>query len=714
MLTGKILNNRYKIKGIIGVGGMAYVYDADDQYLQREVAIKVLKDEFVQTGDFLEKFKLEARSAASLTDENIVGIYDVGSEFIDGKQTEYIVMEKIKGKTLKTIIEEEGPLTNEQIVNYARQIALALNEAHKKGVVHRDIKPANILINENNKVKVTDFGIARVSSKATLTYTSSILGTVHYISPEQAKGYSIDHRSDLYSLGIVIYEMATKDVPFDAETPVSIAIKHLQDQPRDVRELNDKIDPIISRIIEKLLEKDANNRYQSASELIYDLDHYKSLSLDRFSTQVHPPIKDTTKIEKNKKVAEYKSKKVNTSLENENDKSSKPWFILAGVLLIVLVASLIFAKSLRNSDDPPVEEYTIIPDVEGLSLKVAGHKLTEAGLQVEVSDEIYSADVPEGRVVQQSERPGKKVSPKSYIYLTISKGVEKARVPKVTNLELEEARALIEEKGFTIGAITKEKSKISKGTITSQSPEAYENKPLGSKIDLVVSDGEKIEKTEVPNLYGQDEATALNTLNARDLIPGSINKVFSEEPIGTVVDQSIKAGKKVNKGTAVDISISKGLEEPEPEPEPPEEDPTPNPGQNPGGESPTPNPGQNPGGESPTPNPGQNPGGESSSPNPSQGEEKPSQAPETKPSPGESGQAQANNKKFVFKIKAPSGKDEFNVKIYNTKANNQLISEKNFKLSDLTDGFALMSVVAKQDSTFRILLNNKEANINYE
>ena len=653
MLTGKILNNRYKLKDIIGVGGMAYVYDADDQYLQREVAIKILKDEFVQTGDFLEKFKLEARSAASLTDENIVGIYDVGSELVDGKQIEFIVMEKIKGKTLKSIIEEKGPLTNEQIVDYARQIALALNAAHRKGVVHRDIKPANILINENNRVKVTDFGIARVSSKATLTYTSSILGTVHYISPEQAKGYSIDHRSDLYSLGIVLYEMATKDVPFDAETPVSIAIKHLQDPPRDVREINDKIDPILAKIINKLLEKDVNKRYQSASELIYDLDHYKSLSPDKFAKQSSPASRNTSKIDHKKNVAEYKSKSLAGNDDEEDKKSSKPWFIAFGILLVLIAGSLIFASAMRNREEVPSEQFATVPDVEGLTLKVAKHKLFEAGLQVEISEEVYSVDVPEGRVVQQSERPGKKVNPNSYIYLTISKGIEKASVPRLINLELEEAKALIEEKGFTLGTVTKENSKLPKGTVISQNPEPYENKPLSSKIDLVISEGEKVEKTEVPNLYGQDEATALNTLNARNLIPGSINKVFSEEPIGTVVYQSIKAGEMVKKGSAVDLNISKGPDQSEPDPEP---------------------------------DPGDN----------------------------ESNKPEAKNKKFVFNIKAPKGKKSFNVKIYNTKANNKLIFEKNFKTSDLNDGVAVVNIVEKEDSSFKILLNNKEANINYE
>lgn len=655
MLTGKILNNRYKLKDIIGVGGMAYVYDADDQYLQREVAIKILKDEFVQTGDFLEKFKLEARSAASLADENIVGIYDVGSEMVEGKQIEFIVMEKIKGTTLKSIIEEDGPLTNEQIVDYARQIALALNAAHKRGVVHRDIKPANILINENNRVKVTDFGIARVSSKATLTYTSSILGTVHYISPEQAKGYSIDHRSDLYSLGIVLYEMATKDVPFDAETPVSIAIKHLQDLPRDVREINNQINPILARIINKLLEKDVNKRYQSASELVYDLDHYKSLTPDQFVTQNSPDIQNTSKIEKKKNVAEYKSKSKVSPQKEEDKNSSKPWFIGVGLLLFFVIGSLIFASTFRSKPEPPSEQLIAVPDVEGLSLNVASHKLSEAGLQAEVSEEIYSVDVPEGKVVLQSERPGKKVNPNSYIYLTISKGIEKASVPKLTNIEIEEAKTLIEEKGFKIGTITKENSKLPKGTVISQNPEAYENKPLATKIDLVVSDGEKVEKTEVPNLYGQDESTALNTLNARNLLPGSISKIFSEEPVGTVVDQSIRAGKMVKKGSAVDLSISKGPEKPEPEPEP-EPDPS---------------------------------------------EEDPDR-PEEK------------DKKFVFNIKAPEGKKSFNVKIYDTKDDNKLVFDKSFKTSDLTDGVAVVSLVAKEDSSFKILLDNKEANINYE
>ena len=263
-----ILGNRYQLHDLIGVGGMAKVYKATDRLLQRDVAIKILKDQYAEDNEFVKKFSNEALSAARLTHVNIVSVYDIGEDLIEGKKIHYIVMEYVNGETLKDLIDRKKIISNHDIIDYSIQISQALNQAHSSNIVHRDIKPQNILMDRYGLLKVTDFGIARVSTNATITYTSSILGTVHYISPEQAKGKFVDEKSDLYSLGVVMYEMATGKVPFDADNSVGIAVMHIQDEPESPIKLNENLSPRLNDIIMKLLEKDPQKRFKNANELI--------------------------------------------------------------------------------------------------------------------------------------------------------------------------------------------------------------------------------------------------------------------------------------------------------------------------------------------------------------------------------------------------------------------------------------------------------------
>ncbi|MDU2585129.1 MAG: protein kinase, partial [Anaerococcus prevotii] len=283
-----ILDNRYEIIEQIGVGGMAKVYKAKDRLLDRFVAIKVLKEQYAEDDEFLKKFNNEAQSAAKLNHVNIVNVYDIGEDLLEGRKIYYIVMEYVEGQTLKDLIDEEGKLSNHDIIDYSVQIAQALKSAHSSGIIHRDIKPQNILIDKFGLAKVTDFGIARVSSNATITYTSSILGTVHYISPEQAKGKIVDEKSDLYSLGAVMYEMATGKVPFDADNSVGIAVMHIQDKAKPAKELNPELSDHLNFIIMKLLEKEPGNRFLNATDLIESLENQNS-----FKTQV---LEETARI----------------------------------------------------------------------------------------------------------------------------------------------------------------------------------------------------------------------------------------------------------------------------------------------------------------------------------------------------------------------------------------------------------------------------------
>ena len=267
-----ILGNRYQLDKLIGVGGMAKVYKATDRLLQRQVAIKILKDQYAEDDEFVKKFSNEALSAARLSHVNIVSVYDIGEDLVSGKKIHYIVMEYVDGETLKDLIDSKDLISNHDIIDYSVQIAQALSSAHQSNIVHRDIKPQNILMDKFGLLKVTDFGIARVSTNATITYTSSILGTVHYISPEQAKGKFVDEKSDLYSLGVVMYEMATGRVPFDADNSVGIAVMHIQDEPEEPKTINPNISDRLNAIIMKLLNKNPQDRFSNAKELIKALE----------------------------------------------------------------------------------------------------------------------------------------------------------------------------------------------------------------------------------------------------------------------------------------------------------------------------------------------------------------------------------------------------------------------------------------------------------
>lgn len=567
-----LLGNRYKIIALIGVGGMAKVYKAFDTLLQREVAVKVLKEQYAEDEEFLKKFSNEAQSAAKLTHINIVSVYDIGNDMINGKKIDYIVMEYVDGQTLKDLIEDEGKLSNHDLVDYSIQIAQALKSAHSFNIVHRDIKPQNILIDNYGLLKVTDFGIARVSTKATITYTSSILGTVHYISPEQAKGKFVDERSDLYSLGVVMYEMATGQVPFDADNSVGIAVMHIQDEPVRPKVLNPELSDRLDGIIMKLLNKDPVNRFTKAEYLINALEdenyHAEELHTEKQTARI-PIVNDKENLDDRTELITKqdikKKKKENTEAvyvspsNNNNDrkpKRKKRSILPLAFLALVFVAVVAFIVTRPKSDQLEV------PTVLNLTEEEAVSELENRGLKANVSRYSESDNYKEGTVMEQDPKAKTKVDEGTTVNLVISQGREET-VPDLSNMTVEQAEEKLAEKGLKLGRTSTENSKnIEKDLVIRQSPMSGEKVQSGTEVDLTISlgkDEDEKETVTVPNLENQLENVAETTISNSGLVLGSVTEDYSDTILeGHVISQSIAANVEVVKDTKINIVVSKG------------------------------------------------------------------------------------------------------------------------------------------------------------
>ena len=557
-LEGKLLGNRYEIVEKVGNGGMATVYKATDKVLKRNVAVKILRDEFTTDEEFIKRFEAEAQSAARLTHPNIVSIYDVGVE----NNLYYIVMELIQGKTLKEIIvEERGPLPWKWSVNVAIQIASALEMAHRNNIVHRDIKPHNIIITEDGIAKVTDFGIAKAVSNSTITAFGTTIGSVHYFSPEHARGGFTDAKSDLYSLGVVMYEMVTGRVPFDADTPVSVALKHMQEKPEEPIEVNKHVPVAVNKIIMKALQKDATLRYQSASEMLIDLrkalknpdgDFVEELEYDptaktqKINTDMYGNLKDELgKDSRGKKEGKFK----------KFIKKHKALSIVVG-LVILFALSLGGTLGVLSITNPPEVE---MPNVVGLSKEEAQKAIEDAKLKFEVKSEEYNKDVEEGHVISQDPtymEKYNKVKQGSTVSVVISKGQEKTTVPKVVGMEKEEAIKALEDAKLKVEVIEETSKKVEEGYVISQETDADTEAFAGDTVKIHVSTGTGIKQVTVESVIGQDEATAKSTLEGLGLkVNVSYQDATSDN--GKVIKQSIEEGKTVDEGTTITITVNK-------------------------------------------------------------------------------------------------------------------------------------------------------------
>ena len=568
-----ILDDRYEIIEQIGVGGMAKVYKAKDRLLDRFVAIKILKEQYAEDSEFLKKFNNEAQSAAKLSHINIVNVFDIGEDLYKGERIHYIVMEYVDGQTLKDLIVNEKRLSNPDIIDYSIQIAQALKTAHQAGIIHRDIKPQNILIDNYGLLKVTDFGIARVSSNATITYTSSILGTVHYISPEQAKGKIVDEKSDLYSLGAVMYEMATGKVPFDADNSVSIAVMHIQDKPEPAKNLNPNLSDHLNCIIMKLLDKDPANRFLNAKELIDALEDQNFIKEEELTDTARIPIvvpqersyqkvyNDQAQVERDreeeKKEAVYVSNPDDKEKKKGKKSDKKLWPLL--LLALILVSAVYFLRGRTNTG-----EKVEVPMVLNLDQSQAVNELERRGLKANIARTEESDEYEIGKVMSQDPEQNSKVDRGTVINLVISGGRE-VEVPDLRNMTLSQADETLKAIGLRLGRTNPQTSdSVDKDLIISQTPRSTSKLQAGSEVDVTVSTGsdQRVNTIEVPNLTGKTEEDAKAIINQYGLSLRDVkyqNSTSVEK--GLVISQSIANGTQVASNSKIDLTISLGPEE---------------------------------------------------------------------------------------------------------------------------------------------------------
>ena len=559
-LEGRIIGNRYEILEKIGNGGMATVYKAQDTILKRYVAVKVLKEEFTTDEEFIRRFNTEAQSAASLTHPNIVSIYDVGTE----ENVYYIVMELIQGKTLKEIIDEDGVLPWKWSLDIAIQIASALEVAHKNHIVHRDIKPHNIIITEDGVAKVTDFGIAKAVSNSTITAFGTTIGSVHYFSPEHARGGYTDAKSDLYSLGVVMYEMVTGKVPFDADTPVSVALKHMQEEAVEPRTVNPNVPEAVNKIIMKALQKEPVMRYQTATEMLQDLKmSLKNPSGDFVDESTYDPTAVTQKISLNDYEKEAKNQGENANKKKDGKfktfiKKHKGLSIFIGLILLFFIA---FGGTLAflNITNPAE---VLLPNFVGMSREEAQSNADESKLVLEVTSEEYNSEVPEGYIISQDPKYVEDYNVKegSTVKIVISKGAEKTKVPKVTGMTEEEAVKALEDANLKAEITEETSEKVEAGYVISQDIEAETEIETGETIKITVSKGTGIKQVEVTSVIGQTEESAKTTLTNLGLKVNVTYEEDSSKENGVVLRQSVSSGEKVNEGTTITLTVNKVAE----------------------------------------------------------------------------------------------------------------------------------------------------------
>lgn len=576
MLTkGSYLADRYEILDKIGTGGMSDVYKAMDHILGREVAVKVLKQEFAEDVTFVTKFRSEAQSAAGLEHPNIVNIYDVGSE--NGMY--YIVMEYVEGITLKTYIEKKGQLNFKEAISIAIQVGRGIEAAHNKGIIHRDIKPQNIIISTEGKVKVTDFGIARATSSNTIH--ADVMGSVHYASPEQARNGYVDGKSDIYSLGIVMYEMVTGRVPFDGDTTVAVALQHLQEEMVAPSAYAPDLPISLEKIILKCTMKSPDRRYAAIEDLLLDLKKALVSPNEDFVT-----MGSAEEVEKTRVISPEEQEQIKEGLagdadedgelmDDEEDEDEGPvnpkldkaitiMGIAAAVIIIAIVIYIVgsffglFKFGTKKNDTKDKDSKTQAEQVEmiyvvGMTEDEASSALKKAGVSYEIVYE-SSDDAEEGDVIKQSVKEGEKIPSTEKVKITVCKEGD-LEIPSVVGMDGDSAIQTLKDKGFKANRTFEYSADVAEGKVINQTPTGVGKK--GDTITIVVSAG--IQSVQVPSLANKTQQEAANELAAVGLQVGNVTTEYSDNyAAGRVIRQSVTQGKTVDAGTAVDLVISDG------------------------------------------------------------------------------------------------------------------------------------------------------------
>ncbi|HHY36743.1 MAG TPA: Stk1 family PASTA domain-containing Ser/Thr kinase [Firmicutes bacterium] len=555
-MEGRVLGGRYELLERLGGGGMALVYKAHCRLLDRLVAIKFLREEYLHDGEFIRRFRREARAAAALSHPNIVSIYDVGQE---GAQ-QYIVMEYVQGCNLKDYLRLRGPLPDEEAVYLGREIARALAHAHDHGIIHRDIKPHNILVTPEGRIKVTDFGIARAISSGTLTATGDIFGSVHYFSPEQARGGFSGIPSDIYSLGVVLYEMVTGQVPFQAENPVGVALKHLTEKPQPPRELNPGVSPELEAIIMKALNKEEEKRYQGAGELLQDLEALPSRPVAPVegSRPSGPALELPFAVDDSptqEAVLKGNGKREFPSA-GKGAKKERRWLKVAVTMILLLGIAFGGYRAWQMFFVQPLVE---VPQLVGKSLGEAETLLAERNLKYRVLRSEYSQE-PADTVIDQYPEAGTQRKEGNTVELILSLGPERAVVPDIRGLSLHAAQLELEKNNLVLGQVKRVNDDLVPiDLVVRQEPEANTELAPGARVNVFLSDGPLVKEVTLPSFQGQALEAALATITELNLVPGEIKEAYSPVyPAGVVIDQSPAPYVQIEEGSSVDLVVSIG------------------------------------------------------------------------------------------------------------------------------------------------------------
>ncbi len=600
---GKLLDNRYEILEVIGTGGMAVVYKARCRLLNRFVAIKILKDEYAKDADFRRRFHTESQAVAMLSHQNIVSVYDVNRS----DNIEYMVMELVEGVTLKDYMDRKGLLSPDEVLHFAPQIAKALEHAHSRGIIHRDIKPQNIIILRDGSLKVTDFGIARFAQSERQTLTDEALGSVHYVSPEQAKGSAIDARSDIYSFGVVMYEMLTGRLPFEGDTPVAVVLQHINSVPLMPREIDPKIPRALESITMKAMCPSIDKRYASATEIIEDFELYKKDPevefnyVNTYEEQTEPEVEhndgdtrkfvpisshqvrktvsdETVSVEekhhadaaKPKKQPKKKAVKYDDDYDDyEYDYVPRRRTPVVVYLITAIITAAVFMggamfifSTIFNPDDADSVTDVEVPSLVGKNYMEVMSSSKYEDYRIIQEETVYNSTVEKGFIIDQSPSAGRTMKPNAEIYVTVSLGPKMVTMPDITNVEYRSAGLELSKLDILYEYAYEISETIIEGNVTRTIPEATTDVEPGSKVTVYVSLGKEVKTTIVPDLKGLTEDEARRRLESCSLVLGEIIPVTSDEKNGIVVGQSYDPNTEVSEKTSVDISISSNAVEP--------------------------------------------------------------------------------------------------------------------------------------------------------